>query len=194
MDTKGLSAETAIKPKQPFHAWALDWIETIVMAFAIVTMVFTFAARVVTVDGASMEPNYYDGDRVLVTSLAGEAKPGDVVIIVHALEETLIKRVVATEGQVVDFDNDLGELIVDGQVVNGEVYGTRNGITFAPENMGDTLDFPQTVPEGCVFVLGDHRDDSTDSRKLSVGMVDRRNILGRVVFNLYPMSKIGPVG
>ena len=193
MDNNELAVEDVQKHKQPFHAWALDWIETIVMAFVIVTVVFTFAARVVTVDGASMEPNYYDGDRVLVTSLAGEAKAGDVVIIVHALEETLIKRVVATEGQVVDFDNELGELIVDGQVVNGEVYGTRNGITFAPENVGDTMDFPQTVPEGCVFVLGDHRDDSTDSRKLSVGMVDRRNILGRVVFNLYPMSKIGPV-
>ena len=194
MDNNELAVEDVQKHKQPFHAWALDWIETIVMAFVIVTVVFTFAARVVTVDGTSMEPNYYDGDRVLVTSLAGEAKAGDVVIIVHALEETLIKRVVATEGQVVDFDNELGELIVDGQVVNGEVYGTRNGITFAPENVGDTMDFPQTVPEGCVFVLGDHRDDSTDSRKLSVGMVDRRNILGRVVFNLYPMSKIGPVG
>ena len=194
MDNNELAVEDVQKHKQPFHAWALDWIETIVMAFVIVTVVFTFAARVVTVDGASMEPNYYDGDRVLVTSLAGEAKAGDVVIIVHALEETLIKRVVATEGQVVDFDNELGELIVDGQVVNGEVYGTRNGITFAPENVGDTMDFPQTVPEGCVFVLGDHRDDSTDSRKLSVGMVDRRNILGRVVFNLYTRSKIGPVG
>lgn len=161
MDNNELAVEDVQKHKQPFHAWALDWIETIVMAFVIVTVVFTFAARVVTVDGASMEPNYYDGDRVLVTSLAGEAKAGDVVIIVHALEETLIKRVVATEGQVVDFDNELGELIVDGQVVNGEVYGTRNGITFAPENVGDTMDFPQTVPEGCVFVLGDHRDDST---------------------------------
>ena len=181
------------KAKQPFHAWVLDWIETIVMAFAVVTVVFTFIVRVVTVDGASMEPNYYDGDRVLVTSLAGEAQRGDVVIIVHTLDETLIKRVVATEGQVVDFDNDLGELIVDGQVVSGEVYGTGNGITFAPENAGDTMYFPQTVPEGCVFVLGDHRDDSTDSRKLSVGMVDKRNILGRVVFNLYPMSKAGPV-
>lgn len=189
-----VAEKTSGKQKQPFHAWALDWIETIVISFVIVTLVFTFAARVVTVDGASMEPNYYDGDRVLVTSLAGEAKTGDVVIIVHALEETLIKRVVATEGQVVDFDNELGELIVDGTVVPGDVYGTRNGITFAPENMGDTMDFPQTVPEGCVFVLGDHRDDSTDSRKLSVGMVDKRNILGRVVFNLYPMSKIGPVG
>lgn len=194
MDTKDLTSDTTRKLRQTFCAWALDWIETIVMAFAIVTVVFTFVARVVTVDGASMEPNYYDGDRVLVTSLAGEAKHGDVVIIVHALDETLIKRVVAVEGQVVDFDKNLGELIVDGQVIKGDVYGTRNGITFANENSVDAMTFPQTVPEGCVFVLGDHRDDSTDSRKNSVGMVDRRNILGRVVFNLYPISKIGPVG
>lgn len=189
MEINEVTAEAAKKPKQPLYASALEWIETIVMAFAIVTVVFTFFVRVVTVDGASMEPNYYDGDRVLVTSLAGEAQQGDVVIIVHALNETLIKRVVATEGQVVDFDNEQGELVVDGTVIPGDVYGTRNGITFAPENMGDSLDFPQTVPEGCVFVLGDHRDDSTDSRKLSVGMVDRRNILGRVVFDLYHVAQ-----
>lgn len=188
MEKNEMTAETAKKPKQPLYASILEWIETIVTAFAIVTVIFTFFVRVVTVDGASMEPNYYDGDRVLVTSLAGEAEPGDVVIIVHALNETLIKRVVATEGQVVDFDNELGELIVDGTVVMGDVYGTRNGITFAPENMADSLDFPQTVPEGCVFVLGDHRDDSTDSRRTSVGMVDRRNILGRVVFDLYHVA------
>ena len=179
--------------KQPLKNWAADWLETIVVAFAIVTIVFTFVARVITVDGASMEPNYYDGDRVLATKLAGPAEVGDVVIISHALDQTIIKRVVATEGQVVDFDNEQGELMVDGQVVKGDVYGTRNGITFAQDAPGDVLEFPQTVPEGCVFVLGDHRDDSTDSRKVSVGMVDQRNILGKVVFNLYPMSKLGPV-
>ncbi len=182
------------KDKQPLRAGVLEWIETIVAAFAIVTVVFTFAARVITVDGGSMEPNYYDGNRVLITSLAGEAKRGDVVVITNALDETLIKRVVATEGQVVDFDNELGELIVDGTVVPGDVYGTENGITFAAENREDILDFPQTVPAGCVFVLGDNRDDSSDSRIRSVGMIDRRNIMGRAVFNLYPLSKIGPVG
>lgn len=177
--------------KQSPKDWAFEWLETIAVAFAIITLVFTFAAREITVDGGSMEPAYYDGDRVLITELAGEAKTGDVVVITHALDKTIIKRVVATEGQVVDFDNEQGELIVDGQVVPGETYGTKNGITFAPES-GDVLDFPQTVPEGCVFVLGDHRDDSTDSRRVSVGMVDQRNILGKVIFNLYPISKLGP--
>lgn len=185
--------DTSDNARQTLHVSVLEWLETIVAAFAIVTVVFTFAARVITVDGGSMEPNYYDGNRVLITSLAGEAKQGDVVVITHALNETLIKRVVATEGQVVDFDKELGELIVDGTVVPGDVYGTENGITFAAEDRDDIMDFPQTVPEGHVFVLGDNRDNSSDSRLLSVGMIDRRNIMGRAVFNLYPPSKVGPV-
>lgn len=183
------------QPPQKKHAsfkeWCMEWMETIVVAFVAVTMVFTFAARVITVEGISMQPTYYDGNRVLVTKLAGEAQTGDVVVIVHALQETIIKRVVATEGQTVDFDPQSGELLVDGMPLKGEEFGIENGITFLPDRPGLVLDFPQTVPEGCVFVLGDNRDHSTDSRYLDVGMVDRRNILGRVVLNLMPFSTIG---
>ena len=141
-----------------------------------------------------MEPTYFDGDRVLVTKLAGEARQGDVVIVVHALQETIIKRVVATEGQTVDFDQQSGELLVDGLPLKGEEFGIENGITFLPDRPGQVMEFPQQVPEGCVFVLGDNRMHSTDSRYVEVGMVDRRNILGRVVFNLMPFSKAGFVG
>ncbi len=137
-----------------------------------------------------MEPTYFDGNRVLVTSLAGQAKKGDVVIIVHALEDTIIKRVVATEGQWVDFDPELGELTVDGVPVKGDEFQIENGITFVPEYSGEVMSFPQQVPEGCVFVLGDNRAHSTDSRYADVGMVDRRNILGRVILNLYPFSMV----
>ena len=80
---------------------------------------------------------------------------------------------------------------MDGQVVAGSVYGTEDGITYVPDLPGQVLEFPQTVPGGCVFVLGDNRDNSTDSRFVSVGMVDCRNILGKVVFNLYPLSRAG---
>ena len=160
-------------------------------ALVLVAVVFTFVARVITVDGHSMEPTYHHGDRVLVTNLAGPARQGDVVIIVNALEEPIIKRVVATEGQTVDFDPQLGEVVVDGQPLPGSVFGIENGITFAPEFSSLALEFPQTVPEGCVFVLGDNRDSSTDSRFQAVGMVPRQNILGKVVFNLYPFSILG---
>ena len=82
----------------PFARSVLDWTETIVMAVVLVAVVFTFLARVITVDGRSMEPTYHNGDRVLVTNLAGTAQQGDVVIVINALEEPIIKRVVATEG------------------------------------------------------------------------------------------------
>lgn len=195
MDEKAENAviekELQQKPRRSFRKWVLEWLETIVAAFALVTVVFTFVARVITVDGISMEPTYFDGNRVLVTALAGEAQQGDVVIIVHALEDTIIKRVVATEGQWVDFDPELGELTVDGVPLFGEKYGIENGITQIPQRPGLVMDFPQQVPEGCVFVLGDNRGASTDSRYLAVGMIDRRNILGKVVFDLYPFSKPG---
>lgn len=179
------------KKERSFKRWILEWTETIVASFALVTIIFAFVARVITVDGISMEPTYFDGDRVLVTSLAGEIRQGDVVIIVHALDDTIIKRVVATEGQWVDFDQELGEVTVDGTPLMGEKFGIENGITTIPQHPGLVMDFPQQVPEGCVFVLGDNRGSSMDSRYLAVGMIDKRNILGKVVFNLYPFSKVG---
>ena len=191
MNQEKMEIEQAEGGQRSFQSWLLEWMETIIVAFVAVTICFTFLARGITVDGSSMEPTYYDGDRVLVTSLAGQAEKGDVVIIVHALEDTIIKRVVATEGQVVDFDPVQGELTVDGTPVKGEEFGIENGITFVPDRPGMVMEFPQQVPEGCVFVLGDNRGASQDSRYLSVGMVDRRNILGRVVLNLFPFSKAG---
>lgn len=178
-------------PTSPFVRSVLEWTETIVMAVVLVALVFTFVARVITVDGISMEPTYYDGDRVLATKLAGKAQQGDVVIVVGALDEPIIKRVIATEGQTVDFDSQLGEVLVDGEPLPGSVFGISDGITTVPDAPGQVLDFPQTVPEGCVFVMGDNREHSQDSRYVSVGMVDQRNILGKVVFNLYPFSKMG---
>lgn len=183
--------EETQRNEKDFNSSVLEWVETVVFAIMFVAVVFTFAARVITVDGSSMNPTYYHGDRVLVSGFAGEIRQGDVVIIVHALQEPIIKRVVATEGQTVDFDEDAGELLVDGVPLKGEVFGIENGITYIPDAPGRVLDFPQTVGENCVFVLGDNRGNSTDSRFLSVGMVDHRNILGKVVFNLYPFSKMG---
>lgn len=172
-------------------ASALEWVETIAMAIVLVSVVFTFLVRIITVDGGSMKPTYYDGDRVMVSAWGGSVEQGDVVIIVNALKEPIIKRVIAVGGQVVDFDPQLGEVTVDGAPVYGSEFHIENGITTVPDLPGNVLEFPQTVPEGCVFVLGDNRRNSTDSRYVDVGMVDSRNILGKVFFNLYPFSKLG---
>lgn len=179
-------------PRKKFCRSVLEWTETIVMAIVVVTAVFTFLVRIITVDGSSMNPTYHNGDRVLVSDLAGSVQRGDVVIIINALDKPIIKRVVATEGQTVDFDPALGEVTIDGTPLFGEIFGIENGITLLPA-YSDVLQFPQTVPEGCVFVLGDNRGNSTDSRFAEVGMVDTRNILGKVIFNLYPFSQVGGV-
>lgn len=181
------------EPESAFLRSLFDWTETIVMAVVLVAVLFTFVARIITVDGRSMEPNYYNGDRVLVSGVAGKIEKGDIVIVVNALDKPIIKRVIATEGQTVDFDANLGEVTVDGVPVMGEEFGISNGITLSNEAPGLTLEFPQVVPENCVFVLGDNRMNSTDSRYLDVGMVDHRNILGKVFFNLFPFSKMGLV-
>ena len=176
-----------------FNRSVMEWVETIVMAVVFVTVVFTFVARVITVDGISMEPTYYNGDRVLSTTLAGAPHQGDVVIVVNALDEPIIKRVIATEGQTVDFDYDSGTVFVDGQPVDETQFGLENGITGEPFSSFELLEFPQTVPEGCVFVLGDNRAVSEDSRYKDVGMIDQRNILGKAVFHLFPVQSIGPI-
>ena len=94
----------------PFARSVLEWVETIVMAVVLVAVVFTFVARVITVDGVSMEPTYHNGDRVLVTNLAGAPSRATWSLSSTRLEEPIIKRVVATEGQTVDFDPELGEV------------------------------------------------------------------------------------
>lgn len=165
----------------------LDWAEEIVIAVVVIAVAFTFLFRVITVSGTSMVPSYNDGDRVLVRSTS-RVKQGDVVVITNVLDEPIIKRVIATEGQTVDFDLDSKAVLVDGTAVDETVFGLENGITDFPYTSFELLEFPQRVPDGCVFVLGDNRAVSEDSRYKIVGMIDERNILGKAVFRLFPFG------
>lgn len=170
-----------------------DWMEEIAVAVVVVVLIFTFLCRVVTVNGISMLPNFEGGDRLLVTDLHGELKQGDVVVAVDVLEEPIIKRVIATGGQSVDIDFETGTVYVDGQALDETKFGLRNGITVKVNTGEEMISFPQVVPEGCVFVLGDNRMVSEDSRYLAVGMIPEENILGIVFFRLYPFDKIGGI-
>ncbi len=185
MDTSALPANPK---KKTTSETVLEWAEELVIAVVIIAMAFTFLFRVITVTGTSMVPNFNDGDRVLVTGFSFGLKQGDVVVITNVLEEPIIKRVIATEGQTVDFDYDMKSVLVDGQLVDETVFGLKNGITDLPYTSFELLEFPQKVPEGCIFVLGDNRAVSEDSRYQVVGMIDTRNVLGKALFRLFPFG------
>ena len=170
-----------------------EWLEEIVIALTLVILVFTFLFRVVTVTGESMLPNFVEGQKLIVTNLGHSVEQGTVVVITNVLNEPIIKRVIATEGQTVDFDYETGVVYVDGEAVDETQFGLENGITTRPYSTLEAMVFPQTVPEGCVFVLGDNRSVSKDSRYTEVGMVDTRHILGEAVFTLYPFDRFGVI-
>lgn len=189
-----MDTPAAAEKKTPRRAarTVLEWTEELVIAVVLIAVIFTFIFRIITVTGTSMVPNYNDGDRVLVAGTAAGIGQGDVVVIVNVLDEPIIKRVIATEGQTVDFDYDTKSVLVDGKRVDETQFGLQNGSTDQPYTSFELLEFPQTVPEGCVFVLGDNRSVSEDSRYKIVGMIDKRDILGKAVFYIFPFQKIGP--
>lgn len=179
-------------PERGVSGFLFDIADVLVSSVVIVAIVFTFFFRVVTVDGPSMEPNYINGGKVLISAGAPSVRFGDVVIITDVLEQgPIIKRVIATGGQTVDFDWAAKRILVDGVPVDDSEFGIQNGITEVLWQNYEMLEFPQVVPEGCVFVLGDNRVFSKDSRFAEIGMVDKRKILGKALFDLYPFDRFG---
>ena len=168
------------------RAEVYDWIQCIIFALVFCVLLFVFAVRMVNVVGHSMVPTLEQSDKVVISNLFYHPKQGDVVVLRKQtlMQEPIVKRIIATEGQTVDIDFDDGVVYVDGKALNETID--------VLEHMGD-LTYPQTVPEGCVFVMGDNRNASTDSRDARLGCVDTRYIMGRVYFTLFPVKNIGVV-
>ena len=172
-----------------FAVSCYEWMEALIISLSVVMLLFVFLFRVnIIVDGDSMLPNFENGNRVLVSCLGRGLRQGDVVVVdEHAtgLKERLIKRVIATGGQTVDIDFKTGIVSVDGRELDESAY-IQNGIT---KDQYDVA-FPLKVPPGRLFVLGDNRTVSEDSRFGEVGMIDSRYVVGRVVFMLNPFGRI----
>ena len=164
-----------------------EWVESCVFAVAVILLIFTFAARTATVSGPSMLPTLRDGDRLLLVQ-AGYHDPqyGDVVVIDRSQkgEPPIIKRVIGRAGAEIDIDFGRGEVRRNGQLLE-EPY--INEPTFAQRD----VTFPLTVPEGRLFVMGDNRNHSADSRTSEIGLVDLRRVMGKAAFRFFPPGAAG---
>lgn len=176
----------AVKTETTTRGEIYDWMQSLVFALIICIIVFVFIFRIVDVSGDSMNPTLLNGDKLVVSDVFYKPKQGDIVIFRkdEYKAEALVKRVIATEGQTIEIDFDRGRVYVDGE---------RLDEPYIAEPTHNQLDFqgPQTVPEGCVFVMGDNRNASSDSRRAQIGMVDERLIVGKVLLRVFPLDSIG---
>ncbi len=181
-----------------FVRGAFEYLELFAVSVFAVMLIFTFGLRLCRVDGESMENTLYDGENLLLYSLAYEPKQDDIVVfhLTNAdagMEKTLVKRVIAVGGQEVVIDTNTGEITVDGEryedfhAVLKEIDRYKKSLFYFDFDYSTGI-FKTTVPEGKIFVLGDNRNNSKDSRNPQVGFVDERCVLGKVIIRVRPFE------
>ena len=164
------------------------WLQALVMALVTLILLFTFVGRIIGVDGSSMYPTLHDRDMLLLQSVGYTPRQGDVMVLTKAFRDVdgpIVKRVIAVGGQTVDIDYAAGTVSVDGEVLD-EPY--INEAMLPPSYANQTH---IEVPEGSIFVMGDNRNHSSDSRDVALGVIDERYVLGRAVCVLLPFQHFG---
>ena len=169
----------------------LAYLHDIVCLVAGVILLFSLCFRIVVVSGPSMNDTLVDGDCLLLTGgvFSGHPQQGDIIVASKDSFDggkPIIKRVIAVEGQTVDIDFEQGIVYVDGQALSEPYIST-------PTTTDEGMTFPFTVSEGCVFVLGDNRKNSKDSRSPDIGLIDKREILGKAIFLFVPGNNNGDI-
>lgn len=161
-----------------------EWVQSLVGSVLVVVAIFTFVIRMMGVDGHSMLNTLQHGDRLLVVNsmLYHDYKYGDIVILRKNCvfdDDPIVKRVIAVEGQTVDIDFTEGIVYVDGEALEEDYIRE-------PTYTAEGTEFPLTVPEGSIFVMGDNRNGSSDSRDYRLGTVDTRYVIGKAAFLIFP--------
>lgn len=170
--------------KNKLPVYIFEMFKSVIFLFAIISIIFTFFVKDVNIDGESMKNTLFDGDKAILTSFLYTPEVGDIVAIdaEQQIGKTIIKRVIATEGQTIKIDYDNNRVIVDGIVLDEDYVASP---TIMP-TIG--WDVPETVPEGYVFVMGDNRSVSLDSRSGSIQLIPKTMILGKAQFVIYPFE------
>ncbi len=178
-------ADRSDRPSEGWVSVLYDYIDTFVVAMVLLVLVFTFIVRAAGVQGDSMKPNLQTGDRLILSVHFYEPQYGDIVVINRYTDEPLIKRVIGLEGDRIRIDPD-----------NGTVYRNGNPIS-EPYLSGDTLPIDLldevTVPKDSLFVLGDNRAISKDSRYQEIGMIPESDVVGKAIFRFWPLRSFGPL-
>ena len=172
-------------PQKSLKKEIIEWVQAIVIAVVLALLIRNFVFTVVRVDGQSMEPTYQHNDRLIVWRLGYEPKNGDIVVFNPPGKDKSvfwIKRVIATEGQHVEIDYNLNSVYVDGEKIDEPYLGEQ--MIEKPYLPIKELD----VPEDCVFVMGDNRNNSTDGRV--IGPVNEEHVIGKAILRFWPFTKI----
>lgn len=161
-----------------------DTLDSLKGAVTVVFIIFMLLFRAVGVEGPSMTPTLVDGDWVAVSSVTSHVNHGDIVVITQPWERDIpiIKRVIGVAGDTIDINFETGEVFINGEL-------QQEDYILEPTLTNYNAAFPLTVPEGRIFVMGDNRNGSLDSRSSKVGLIDERYVLGRAAFRIWPNTK-----
>lgn len=192
-------AKKSVKQTKTFWTEVYEWIDSAVITVMVILLAFTFLFRQVRIEGNSMWPTLQNGERVIVSDVFYTPEYGDIVVISSEVYDDIpiIKRVIATEGQWVDIHD--GKVFVGKSLENMKEVGSEFVGDILTEVSVGSVDaygvqkYPLQVPENHVFVLGDNRSVSLDSRTAVVGLIDQRQILGKALYRVFPFDNIGSI-
>ncbi len=172
--------------KKSMARTVVELVSIVASSIVAIMVAFTFLFRIVGVSGGSMEDTLQEGDWLIVSAFVTEPERGDIVIITqpNTFHEPIVKRVIAVGGDEIDINFDTGEVKVNGKVIDEPYLKTPT------TNDGHRWDYPLTIEEGKVFVMGDNRLKSSDSRGFEIGLIDEEYILGQVLLRFSPITEI----